>query len=442
MRGKASFLSLALLMTAGGLGAQSLMVSDGDIFVVPSNVTSAGKPVMGVIENKEAVSVLSLLDDGLNVEKSINVQLEQLVTSYWIEESDTLKPERVEAGEPYLRPGYGEVWMPDTIDISAIPTPDSLAVLVQSIYGGKIGNYVGYYDVAGRMSVCNYGDGWNFWNYELYGTEYPYHYWCVIDGKLWDYIQPYEFVYDTENITWTATGWQSEAYDYCGVEPVMIMDYDSNALPAVGGLYVSQTLFGTDDKWEYVLPMVEYDKNYRPETDSYSDGVRRVLSRVGCSFPKCAGFMIVTEDGDVAAVVRNEHNAESMYLESVLRVAGNVYLLVVEDVADEEGGKSEYQTLYAYDQSASAVRAISTVRRGDCFATVENGVVTVNVDEGMADSDVVISGTSGQTVANAHISSGQTSALINASQLPKGVYNVTLSRGGVLLGNQKLFIAK
>ncbi len=437
-------LAILSLVSCVCASAQSLTLDNGRISVITADVTVDRIPVIGVFETDGRTSRISLYDNDMEVSKVIDINLEERVNSSWNEVSDTLYPVEVVPGEPYLRPGYGTVWMPDSVIFDSIPDPDSLAAVVQGIYGGYKSKYKGWYDSAGRMSCCDYGNSWNFWMYDKYGERYPYHYWCVIDGQLWDYIQPYEYGYSTENITWNSYGETIHDTSYVAVEPIHFMDYDSSSLPADGGLYLSQNLFNDDSKWEYVVPVME---QYRRVIDQPSEKIgasetKMVMHRFGYTADRCIGFRIVSEDGSVIAEIENGHNAFDMELESVFLVAGNVCMLVYEDIYDGDGTYSQYQTLYLYDRRVNSVRPVSTVSRQDRFAKAVDGKVDINVPDDMTDSDVMLSNMAGQTVADCHLDAGQTQATINAAQLSHGVYTVMISRQGRILGTQKLLVGK
>ena len=437
-----SIISLAISAVCASASAQSLTLNDGEISVIPADVTVDGIPVVDIFENGVSTARISLYDNGMEVSKVIDVNLEERVNSCWNEVTDTLYPTKVVPGEPYLRPGYGTVWMPETVILDSIPNPDSLAVAVQSFYGGAKSKYIGWYDSAGRMSCCDYSDSWNFWKYDTYGDRYPYHYWCVIDGQLWDYIQPYGYDYPTDNVAWRRYG--ETVYDtaYVAVEPLLFMNYDSNSLPAAGGLYLSQNLFNDDSKWEYVVPVMEQYQRIidQPSENIESPETRMVMHRFGYTADRCIGFNIVSEDGTVIAEIRNGHNAFDVMLESVMQVAGNIYLLMYEDIYDGDGTYSQYQTLYLYDKRDNSVRTVNSVRRQDRFAKAADGKVDINVADDMTDSDVVLSNMAGQTVAGCHLEAGQTETAINAAHLLHGVYNVTVVRQGNVLGSQKLLV--
>ena len=435
-------LSVLSLVMCASAPAQSLTLNDGGISVIPADVTVNGIPVIGVIENRSPISRISLYDNDMEVSKVIDVSLEERISSCWNEVTDTLYPTKVVPGEPYLRPGFGTVWMPETVILDSIPDPDSLAVVVQSVYGGPDSKFVGWYDSAGRMSCCDYSDSWNFWKYDTYGDRYPYHYRCVIDGQLWDYIQPYGYDYPTDNVTWNRYG--ETVYDtaYVAVEPLFFMNYDSNSLPASDGLYLSQNLFNDDSKWEYVVPIMEQYQRIidQPYESIESPETRMVMHRSGYTADRCIGFRIVSEDGSVIAEIKNGHNAFDMTLESVVQVAGNICLLVYEDIYDTDGTYARYQTLYLYDKRATSVKPVSTVRRQERFAKAADGKVEINVPEDMTDSDVMLSNMAGQTAAGCHLEAGQTQTTINAAQLSHGVYTVMISRQGRVLGSQKLLV--
>ena len=116
-------LSVLSLVMCASAPAQSLTLNDGGISVIPADVTVNGIPVIGVIENRSPISRISLYDNDMEVSKVIDVSLEERISSCWNEVTDTLYPTKVVPGEPYLRPGFGAVWMPGTVILDSIPDP-------------------------------------------------------------------------------------------------------------------------------------------------------------------------------------------------------------------------------------------------------------------------------------------------------------------------------
>ena len=95
-----SIISLAISAVCASASAQSLTLNDGEISVIPADVTVDGIPVVDIFENGVSTARISLYDNGMEVSKVIDVNLEERVNSCWNDVTDTLYPTKVVPGEP------------------------------------------------------------------------------------------------------------------------------------------------------------------------------------------------------------------------------------------------------------------------------------------------------------------------------------------------------
>jgi hypothetical protein len=183
-----------------------------------------------------------------------------------------------------------------------------------------------------------------------------------------------------------------------------------------GILYVTQTLFNDDDKYEYLSPTIV-------------DG-------------KCTGFSVVSEDGKVLSNVK--FGGYTLYSTSdndiyLLELSGNNFLVVKVQDADYV----KYNLVYAIDKQNSSVKSVGAPIKTSVHPTAPARGETVNID--LSDvaaqgATVSVTSVSGKTVMSEKIAAGTNHASIDTSSLQRGVYVVTVNNGKTTRENTKIII--
>ena len=74
------------------------------------------------------------------------------------------------------------------------------------------------------------------------------------------------------------------------------------------------------------------------------------------------------------------------------------------------------------------------------IAEIQDDVIKVSIDEKDTDSNLILTNSAGMLMDTQHMPKGKTNAEIDAHRLSKGVYNISLSRHGKVLNNQKFLV--
>ena len=194
-------------------------------------------------------------------------------------------------------------------------------------------------------------DGYEFWptfyrdyyGYEQYGETYPdhYFYWNPSDGYIYRRDFSYTTAYTGEWETIEDYSWQGGNimdYDF--------LDYDDGSYPD-WSFSLSQTLFNTDEKFEYLVPAYEEYDGVTGEYDRDYDGV--IDQRTIYYGVRTVGFSIVNEDGKTLQTVRTDGDLANPF---IMKIGGKLYLGF--DTGDEA-------IFYRIDQQGSSVEQVANM---------------------------------------------------------------------------------
>ncbi len=215
---------------------------------------------------------------------------------------------------------------------------------------------------------------------------------------------------NTETNEWVTTEYESF------LAQIWCMDGDDNSYACYDDdANLSQTLFNTDEKFEYIR--MDYDGEDVSEHDSDGDGVmdRRSIYR-----SNRIGFSIVQEDGTVLQSVKGDYDDDFM----VLKMDGKVYL-----VAEREGENDEnYAVFFLIDKKANSIKQVNMLPSMKVRPSVADRDQQVTVDlEGDA-REIQVVNAAGQTIKRIPVGEGQRQVVFNTRGLNSGV-NMVHARG-------------
>ena len=141
---------------------------------------------------------------------------------------------------------------------------------------------------------------------------------------------------------------------YTKIFPMHFDDFDQSC-DGFRTIYMTQTLFNTDEKYEFLMPLYSSD-TYTEEEDHDGDG--NVDHKTTSTGTKVTGFQIVSEDGTVIETINFDGGFRYRYNGSdgvdLLKVNGKLYLSV-----EGETDKSLAVLIYSIDPAKSTVRMMS-----------------------------------------------------------------------------------
>lgn len=186
------------------------------------------------------------------------------------------------------------------------------------------------------------------------------------------------------------------------IEDPDFMNYDEYSGPEEG-FRISQTLFNTDEKYEYIR--YEYENN---------------------SEEKPHGFSIVQEDGTILQTIRSTNEISNV---AILKLNGKLYLDVAEIIGEDSNwGYILTDVFYRIDQKANSIKRIDTPMGMVVRPAIadRNEQITVDLDSDAREIQVV--NAAGQTVKRIPVGEGERQVTFNTRGLGSGV-NVVRATG-------------
>lgn len=419
--------ALSCTLAAGTAQAQKLLYDSGETFVVPSQLTSAGKAILGSYDYNESTHVIKLYDENLKETKSVTLNLPVGVSGSWTEEATVIptgaKADLTSSPDIYIHDAD------ESIDAASIKSIVALANAMNQYYGYEDDSdwrkYTGFTDIDGRISC--YNESYSFYLNNFFDKQYPYQYISLVDGHICHITRSYLPVYNEDEAQWKKVPGSESTYQSINrLETLCYTDYDANIHFSDMKPYCSQTLFNDDNSWEFIVPVMEEKISYSTPwvDDPYGDdGV--ILRRRVEQFMNETALKVVNENGNDILTLE----MGSIY--NIFRLNNKVYV---------EGGYSDsnkyYSVIYCLDGKGNAIKTVHAASRPK-LANVGDGVIDVNVGE---EKGHVILTNMGGSLIDRKQTNGEAVIRLDTRHLPKGIYNVTLQREGHTIANEKVMV--
>ena len=226
------------------------------------------------------------------------------------------------------------------------------------------------------------------------------------------------------------TNWE---FDYStgesGYDPTLLSfayrDVDNSYYPT-SKVMISQNLFNSDDKWEYIVADVDFmDK---PENDSeYSD--QGVSYRHVVRIKVIKGFSIMNQDGTQLAYCsmpdNSGHHQYTTEIEGyfIAKIDGMLYMSTLEIVGRTDDNRKDYHYgLYLINPKTSSVQAIGRVNARMSVSTTDQAI-NVMVSDAKAGESVSVTSMDGRLIGTAQASESISFPRPDAGS---GIYSIIL----------------
>lgn len=240
---------------------------------------------------------------------------------------------------------------------------------------------------------------------------------CQWTGE-WEVVDTYEDKY---------TDYMEEIWD--------MLNFDENLFYELeGDIIVTQTLFNTDEKYEYIrCKCTTYSDRLIGEEDRDGDGIADTRSfRSGYEY---VGIEVVSEDGNVIA----SFDAGDTEGGDLIIWEGKRYLRFY-DYSGEENAYKFYEinpngSGITRASSATFMHILPAMPKKNTSVTVEFGEESVKKG-----GQLMITDMNGRTVYRNAVAPGETSVRVPLRRMESGVYNVTLTNDGKKMETSKLIV--
>lgn len=252
-----------------------------------------------------------------------------------------------------------------------------------------------------------------------WGYQYPREGWLYKDYNNVEYIR---FYYSPDAMEETSR-YVSARFNIYRRSYFEFVDENTNDISPVT---VSQSLFNDDEKFEFLLPILEPTTTTR--YDEYSHTAETTFGY------KEKGIKVVSEDGTVLHKIIA--SSDVSYI-SIFRISDKTYLRIESD---------EIASFYEIKKNGnnSSINKVRDVRGMNIRPTVagrnENITITLNDGDNDTERELIVTGVNGQLVERRTIPAGENRLEINAGMLRSGMYNFTLQKKGTFLDNGKVIV--
>lgn len=244
------------------------------------------------------------------------------------------------------------------------------ATLPEFSYDGKAQMFIDDMDENGIQKYTFYSDNFtkegelaiNPVEYEFYQKREER---ALVDGK-------YTGAWEVKE--------EINAKSFSGVFNLHLNDFDQSC-DDFRNIFLTQTLFNTDDKYEYLLPIIS-PNNGGQEEDRDRDG--QVDLKFTWTDAVVTGFKVVSETGNVLQTINFEngfHTTDTYSITDVdlLRINGKLYLCFDGYIDD-----SDAVLLYSIDSTTNGVHMmtmekVSSTRRYNLSGRPTNGEKGINI---------------------------------------------------------------
>jgi len=255
-----------------------------------------------------------------------------------------------------------------------------------------------------------------YYYYEYFGNMYPTSAYVLRDGTGYNLDIQYEYR------EWGFIGYGDSMPQSESRRPMPQFIYPVSA--DCGDMYeliVTQTLFNTDDKYEWIIPI------YEAVDCSYEDRYEKVDGKE----VKGTGFKVVSEDGSVVATVKFP---DGYFYDNdfYLYYLGSDYYLSVAVGMDGSEGREFYEIIYAVTPGSSSINQVAVAKNVSISPRTPHRGTPVTVSLGTQAGDrcrVSVVSMSGRIVDDRFMEPGATSTAINTDRLEAGMYIINVNDG-------------
>ncbi len=358
-------------------------------------------------------------DNNFTKQKTIEVPVTPV--SYYTITQEREKEQVVKKYEDNSREEKVSTWNPDTGDEVFEFTAKSAENYAKERYGE-----IRTKDETSEAIIFYFTAEYTYYRYEDYGYQYP--------TRYYKYEKSTAFLYECDDYyseVWTYTDtWQ---------EPVR-EDYQTYALPMsisrvsdvdTRSFYLSQTLFNTDNVYEYVMPIITTE-TFEEQEMGWDDAKQQdvVIRKESGTTTRVSGLNIVNESGATVNTITFDSNFEVYSGIDMIDLDGNIYL-AVDGILNKSATESVSATIiYSIDDQTNSVRQLSMEEGMRINPTMprRSEMITITLDGNSDQSrQVNIVNATGRTVKRINVPAGQRSVQVNASELSTGLNIVNVS---------------
>lgn len=300
-------------------------------------------------------------------------------------------------------------------------------------------------------------DAWNYYKVRIFGKRYPKQAYLWRNGYLYwehniDYIDESE--YSVTYSDWTEISKDTTEYIQDWRLVFVDCDYDRLLPEEKGnGLCLSQTLFNSDEKYEYIT--FSHEKIEYRIPHPFTSDENLVYTEYDDFFCKSnyIGFDVMSEDGSILQSVRFPKGFETFEYDiivQIIKLSDEYYIICQGKMSKSENENDNAEgVLLIYkinrSKSDSSVEQVCEPIRIGAYPnpTNRNQIITIelngeNIDN--IDTDLQVINMQGQVIKQQRIKAGQKQVQINTSNFSSGLHLIKAIQNGKNVGTEKVIV--
>ena len=343
------------------------------------------------------------------------------------------------------------LWTEDSVK-TYLETQENL--IITSITSHPDGGILFTYDMDAYQADGS--DAGNYFMVDTYGKQYPESGILWQNGYLYSYYPEYsdESVYAEDEVTFEYGEWvevERREYNRPRTSSIGFTNYDANPthhymFETGDGVCLTQTLFNSDDKYEYLYFPHELSEEYDyvdPTPDHYESGTY-TEEETFYQYSLYKSFNVMSEDGAILQTVTFPNGFQMAdYLDAqVIQLSEEFYILC-------QGEMNDYTTLLIYKINRSSVGAsveqVCAPIKVGAFPSVanRNQMITIQLsgeNAGNNQTNLQVVDMQGKVLNQQTIPAGQTTATIPAHRLSNGMNLIKITQGSKTIGTEKVIV--
>lgn len=347
------------------------------------------------------------------------------------------------------------LWTEDSVK-TYLETQENL--IITSITSHPDGGILFTYDMDAYQADGS--DAGNYFMVDTYGKQYPESGILWQNGYLYSYYPDYsdESIYAEDEITFEYGEWvevERSEYSQPQTSSIGFTNYDANHTydymwDTGDGVCLTQTLFNSDDKYEYLYFPHELSKEsddghgpIAPPSDHYESGTY-TEGKIFYQYPLYKSFNIMSEDGAILQTVTfpNGFEMKKWVYATSIQIFDERYILC-------QGEMNDSGTLLIYKINRSSVGAsveqVCAPIKVGAFPSIanRNQMITIQLsgeNAGNNQTNLQVVDMQGKVLNQQTIPAGQTSTTIPAHRLSNGMNLIKITQGSKTIGTEKVII--
>lgn len=360
--------TLAIAACTLSVNGQSLKLESNSGFgLVPATMTANGK-----------ARITAVADDGLHIYNTNFIQ-EKVVNDERGEYSSGYRSETAEVSVTGAKVRHFAVQnlraQINGEEVSASTLEEARGKVATLFENMGSDNAVEIFNIEGHSFIFAYPNNeWSYSNsfymYDLFGKQYPNGYMIYVlgdDGYLHYAAILYDPVYDASGAVWTVDVNSVYSNSEDVATDIRYKNADTGAAGEDLEICFTQTLFNSDDKWEYIVEKrdggtLEYVSSYSVEQTGLPGGKVLLRREVQVKSP-VTGLKIYSDDGAVVATISADYVSTPESYVSIMRVSGiwridGKHYLEVRKSIDNGTGSKSINALYLLGEGTSGARMV------------------------------------------------------------------------------------